>query len=111
MLLNKNLILFVSLSILFRVLLETSYVNIVSQNFAYAGYRLEFSKFNYVASWLIFFSCFFLVNHRTFKVSDYFFVLAFLSIIAPICVLFGYDSERNFFPLLVTTLTFFSSYV
>lgn len=105
--LNKNLILFVFLVLLFRVLLEISYVNVVSQIFAYEGYQLNFSYLNYVTSWVVFLSGFYLVRDRIYKVSDYFFITAFLAVIIPLSVLFGYDSERSFFPFFILLMAIF----
>ena len=107
---NKNLFYFVFLVLLFRVLLEVSYVNFVSPVFSYSGYKLNFSFLNYVISWSIFLMGFLFVRDRMSKVSDYFFVMALLSIVTPITIMYGYDQERELRPVLVTLSTVFFIY-
>ena len=45
---------------------------------------------------------FLIVKDRINKVSDYFFITAFLAVIIPLSVLYGYDYERSIFPLIIT---------
>lgn len=101
---NKNVVLFLFSSFFFKVLLEISYVNVISENFGYQGYYVNFNVFNYVLSWMIFMCGFFVVKDRIQKVSDYFFVTAFLGFLTPISVLYGYDSDRSFFPVFVSLM-------
>lgn len=81
--------------------MEVSYINVISQFFSYEGYHLNFNFLNYVISWMVFFSGFYLIRDRIYKVSDYFFITAFLAVITPLTVLVGYDSDRSFFPVIV----------
>ena len=95
---------FLILIILFRILLEVSYVEVVSQSFSYQGFNFNFNISNYIISWLLFFFGLFTVRDRLKKVSDYFFLTSLLGVIIPLSVLYAYDYERNIFPILVTEL-------
>jgi len=107
---NKNLFYFLFFALLFRVLLEVSYVNFVSPLYFYSGYKINFSFLNYAISWSIFLMGFLVIRDRMSKVSDYFFVMALLSIVAPITVMYGYDQGRELLPVLVTLITVFFIY-
>jgi hypothetical protein len=96
---NKSSILFFLLVFVFRVLLEISYINVINPVFSYAGFHVNFSYINYLISWIIFLSGFLFLASRILRVSDYFFIVIFLVVITPICILFGYDTERSLGPL------------
>jgi len=96
---NKSSMLFFLLVFVFRVLLEISYINVINPVFSYAGFHVNFSYINYLISWIIFLSGFLFLANRILRVSDYFFVIMFLVIITPMCILFGYDTERSLVPL------------
>lgn len=98
--LNRNKVSFIFFTILFRVLLEISYFMVVSEVYSYAGFLKNFNYFNYFSSWLIFFGCFYFLRDRMYKISDYFFVFTFLSLITPSLIIYGYDADRNFAPIL-----------
>ena len=98
--LNRNKASFILFTILFRVLLEISYFSVVSEVYAYAGFLKNFDYANYLLSWIIFFGCFYFVRDRMYKISDFFFVFTFLSLITPSLIIFGYDSARSFVPIL-----------
>ena len=102
---NKPSILFVLLVFVFRVLLEISYINVINPVFSYSGFHINFSYINYLTSWIIFLSGFLSSAGRIFRVSDYFFIVIFLVVITPMCILFGYDAERSFFPLGVSVFS------
>nr|HIL76351.1 hypothetical protein [Rhodospirillales bacterium] len=97
-------------TLVFRLLLDISYLNVISPRYEYAGFYVNFSVVNYCLSWLIYLFTFANVNDRMRKVSDYFFVTAFLSVIAPLTSLFGLDSTRPIFPVLVVMLSIFVIY-
>ena len=92
---DKNIYKFIFSIFLFRVLLEFSYVNVVSIVFAYEGYTLDFNRVNYIFSWVLYIIALSFVKDRMTKVSDFFFITALLSVVAPITVVYGYDSSRN----------------
>lgn len=105
--LNKHYFWFVTFSLLFKALLEISYVVVIFDFYSYAGFNLNFDTFNYILSWVIFLSCFFFVNDRFSTVSDIFFVSGFLLIITPLCVMYGYDADLDIVPVLASTGAFF----
>jgi hypothetical protein len=96
---NKSSIIFVLLVFVFRGLLEISYINVINPVFSYAGFYVNYSYNNYFISWIIFLSGFLFSASRILRVSDYFFIVTFLVIITPMCILYGYDTERSFVPL------------
>ena len=98
--LNRNKASFILFTILFRVLLEISYFSVVSEVYAYEGFLKNFDYANYLLSWIIFLGCFYFVRDRMYKISDFFFVFTFLSLITPSLIIFGYDSARSFVPIL-----------
>jgi hypothetical protein len=116
---DKNLYKFIFCISLFRLLLEFSYVNVMSVSFAYDGYTLDFNIINYIFSWILYFIALSFVKDRMTKVSDFFFITALLSVVLPITVVYAYDSSRNsaavltlifslFFVKFITTFKFIS---
>lgn len=91
--------------IFFRVILDFSYVTVISDLFEYAGFKYSFYNMNYIISWFIFILSLFVVKDRLLRVSDYFFLTALLGVIAPLSSLFGLDSDRAMYPLIVTFLS------
>lgn len=85
--------------VLFRVLLEVSYVNIISPYFGYFGFNTLHSIENYLLSWMVFMTALLITADRISRVSDCFFLMAVIGVITPICILFGYDADRSFAPL------------
>jgi len=108
--LSKLKISFILAAISFRILLDTSYLNIISPLYEYSGFLVNLSVARYCLSWLIYLCAFIFVTARLIKVSDYFFVTALLSIIAPLTSLVGLDSSRSIFPVLVVVLSIFIIY-
>jgi hypothetical protein len=94
-------LLFIATLILFRVALDASYVFFVSPVYEYSGFLYEPSLGSYVFSWFLFLFSISLVSYRLLKVSDYFFIMALLALIAPLTSLYGL-SDRDVFPVLVT---------
>jgi len=95
---------------IFRLLLDASYYLFVSQVFEYEGYGFNFIAATYFISWLIYLASFFMASGKFNKVSDYFFVIAVLSVIAPLTSLYGL-SGRSIFPLVVTLASLYFVFV
>lgn len=90
----------------FRLVLDVSYLLFVNQVFEYSGFILDFSGSVYGLSWMIYLSSLLILRARLLVVSDYFFITFVLFIIAPITSLYGltgWDVE----PVAVTVLSFF----
>lgn len=100
--LNVNRMVFFTSIILFRGLLDFSYINYVSELFSYDGFFYEFDGWQYVVSWMLFLISLTIVSDRILKVSHYFFATAMLSVIAPLTSLCGLDSERPLLPVVVS---------
>ena len=91
-------------AIIYRLLLEFSYIQIISPFYSYSGFKVNFDVFNYAMSWLIFIISQPLLKDKMLKVGDCFFTLAVLLVIIPMSVLYGYDSNRELLPLATTYL-------
>ncbi|ROZ80435.1 hypothetical protein EF096_17815 [Pseudomonas neustonica] len=105
--LSFNRLVFIVFLILFRFSLDISYVFVISKVFAYDGFIFGFSVQQYAFSWIVYTLSFLFVRDRLYKVSDYFFSTALLSVLAPLTSLFGLDATRPLVPVLVV---FFSIY-
>jgi hypothetical protein len=88
-------------AIVFRAMLDISYVFFVNPIYEYLGFFLELTWSSYFFSWILFFLAMVFTSHRLNKLSDFFFVLALLALIAPLTSLYGL-SGRNVFPVLIT---------
>ena len=92
---------FFSSLVLFRALLDLSYVIIISPIFSYAGFTYSPSPSNYALSWVLLLFSFSLIRQNLTKVSDYFFFLAIMSVFMPITTLYGFDSDRDVIVVLI----------
>lgn len=97
---------FILASILFRLLIELSYVNIISQRFIYDGFVLDFNYTQYLFSWILYFISFLSVNKTLGRLSDMFFLTAHLSVITPLLVLYGLDDSRDSLVATLFVVTF-----
>lgn len=99
--------LFYILLIVFRLVLDYSYVYFVNPVFFYEGFDLSFNWSNYTLSWFFYLTSFFLVRDSILKPSDYFFITAILAIFSPLTSYFGLN-DFSYFPVLLTLISFFS---
>lgn len=97
---------FYGLMILFRVVLDFSYVYFVNPIFEYRGFDLSFSELSYILSWAMYASVLPFVRQRVVLVSDYFFITFALFVIAPITSLYGL-TDWSLEPVVVTLFSFF----
>lgn len=102
-------IFFIFFLIIFRVVLDFSYVNFVVPIYTYEGYIYDFKKINYTASWLMYILSFFFVKDRLVQPSDYFFVTALLSVYAPLTSYYGL-SGLSVYPVAITLISFYLVY-
>jgi O-antigen polymerase len=96
--------------VVFRLLLDISYIFVISDVFYYEGYRLELKWNEYFLSWVVYVISLRFVPIDLSKVSDYFFVSAILSVIAPLTSMYGLDESRQFFPVFIVVLSVFFIY-
>ncbi len=82
---------------LYRVLIDFSYIYIISPNYKYAGLYLELNTFKLIESYILLFVFSLLLKHRVNKPSE-FFILFFFSIIAvPLLSIYSLqDKSREF---------------
>ena len=93
---------FVFSLIVFRAILDFSYINSVSTIFEYEGFVLNFNIYNYLFSWIVYIFCTILISDYLNKISDYFFITFVIFLVAPITSLSGLDSERTIDVLMLT---------
>ena len=80
-----------------RALLEFSYVNFISIDFAYAGFIIDFHYLNYVESWFLWITLVSLFPKRLDKPSDFLLVYFLFSFLTPLLIFYGLtNQEREF---------------
>ncbi len=99
---SRSLLFFIFSVLSLRGLLEISYVSVISPYFGYFGFKINFSYINYLLSWLFFLGGSFFLKANINRVSDFFFNAMTLAILLPLCILFGYDAERSFVPIITS---------
>lgn len=103
-------LIFMFLVLMFRALLDVSYVTVITQSFGSEGFVLDVHALNYVVSWAIYMLSLILLSDRVRSVSHYFFAAAVLSLVAPLTSLYGLDASRPVFPVLISVSALFCSY-
>ncbi len=111
LLISSNKLYFFISAIILRWLLELSFINVVAVYFEYNGYHVNFEIAQYVFSWGVYLLALIMVSDRINKVSDYFFVMAFFALVAPLTVLYGLDQSRPIFPVLTVVFSLIGVYV
>lgn len=97
----------VFIMLLYRVLIDLSYVYIISPNYAYAGLYLEINHLKLMESYLLLFVFSLILKHRINKPSDFFILFLFSLLAVPILSLFSLqDKSREFlYMVLLSFLT------
>ncbi|NVF13660.1 hypothetical protein [Vreelandella maris] len=101
----SNRMFFLSVCLIFRIVVDFSYVLFVYPLYEYSGFPLSFSFYSYSLSWLVYLFCLMLSPHLLNKVSDYFITSFLLTIIAPLSSLVGL-SNLDQFSLFITAFVF-----
>jgi len=84
--------------VLFKIVLEYSYIDFVHPYFAYMGLTLDFNIVKYVEGWFIFLILFILLYQHKDHVLYISILLAFMFLIVPTITLFAFKNEpSNFF--------------
>ena len=96
---------FILCALIFRGLLDVSYLVFVNPLFSYAGFTIDVTFSAYIFSWFLFLITCIYTPHLFMKVSDYFLCSFSLAILAPLSSLYGL-SDLDEFPLLVTFISF-----
>lgn len=109
--LDVNKISFLFFVLLFRVVLDFVYTFFVSDLFAYEGYGFELNPQNYLVSWVIYLLSMVMLSDRIERISHYFFATAVLSVIAPLTSMYGLDTARPLFPVLISIGALFWAYL
>ena len=88
-------------SVFFRTMLDISYMFFVSRVYGYKGFAYDPLAGSYLFSWFFFFWAMTFISPRLERISDFFFAMALLLVIAPLTSLYGL-SGRGAFPVLIT---------
>lgn len=103
-------VIFIILLVVFRGSLDLSYWLVLSPHFSSVGYVLEFELFQYLLSWSIYVLMFFTLRSRFYSIRDYFFITLVLGLWGPLTSIWGLDSNRPMYPLLVCFFGYYSIY-
>ena len=107
---NKRIYLVLSV-ILYKLILDFSYIKIISTRFESVGFQLNYSLNNYVVSWALLLYSLTFVKFKIKKVSDFFFITMLINLLVPLFVLYGLDNRYSIFPVIMTTLGFSLTYL
>ncbi|AHK17447.1 hypothetical protein [Thalassolituus oleivorans] len=91
--------------VVFKLILEASYVFILVESFTYVGYSLEFDFSRYISSWLLYSFFFVYLRANFIVVMDYLSITAVVGLICPLLVLYGLDYTRPFYPVFISILS------
>ena len=97
---------FLLLLIIFRIILDFSYINFVIPVYTYEGYKLDIQPINYLLSWCLYIPSFYIVRDKLVKPSDYFFMTALLSVYAPLTSYYAL-SGLGVYPVVASLISFY----
>jgi hypothetical protein len=98
--LNSNIKFWVC-CLVFRLLLEHSYVEFIVPLFEYEGFNLESSWISYSESWALYIFGIAVIGKKLLFPSDYLLGLAFFIFLAPLLVFYGYCDQKRYTVYLV----------
>jgi hypothetical protein len=102
---NGGTLSFYLILMIFRGLLDASYILIISPNFEYSGFYLNLNISQYILSWLVYMFSSYWVRQNLYQISDFFFMIAILLVVAPMTTLYGLDIAKSVFPLATTSVS------
>lgn len=101
---------FYFLSIIYRIVLDFSYITYISPNFSYDGFHYNFNYLNYILSWLLTIILIFATPRLLSNISDYFLCTFTFNIIIPILCMFGLNYDLSIYPVIVNLIIYFLLY-
>ncbi|MEQ9010062.1 hypothetical protein [Algiphilus sp.] len=87
---------YVAAAVMFRALLEWSYIAFVSEHFRYTGFLLEITPLKYAESWALYIVLAAWSPRQLLRVSDYLMTYLFAGLLAPLLVLYAYADKDRF---------------
>lgn len=84
-------------AILFRVLLDLTYITTVSHQYSYAGLYLNPNGFKYILSWFYYIFLFFIFPKKEKRLVDFFLHLEFIVIVAPMLSYYGLTDQSTIY--------------
>lgn len=93
--------------LLYRVLIDLSYIYIISPNYAYSGLLLEINQIKLIESYILLFIFSLILKHRINKPSEFFILFLFSLLVVPILSVYSLqDKSREFlYMVLLSFLT------
>lgn len=109
----KEVLYFFLLFCFFRASLDVSYVKFVSPIYtkSFLSLAFNFDFWRYLFSWVLYFISLFFLKYRLKAVSDYFFTLYCLTILAPILSIYGLNYEKSIKPILLSYLAYLLMFI
>lgn len=97
--------------ILYKIMLDISYITYVSEVFEYSGFFLDFNIYNYIFSNVILISILFLVPTQFEKISDWFLNLFYLIILIPLGSMYGLNQKLDILVFLINVFVYIIIYL
>ena len=93
----------IALFVLFKVLIDYTFVAAVSPLYAYAGFSTDINSFKLTLSYFVLVTLALLLPRRTRNSSDFALLILFVFIVIPILSLWGLQNESSSFALIVAS--------
>jgi hypothetical protein len=87
---------FLLIGILFKLVLEISYIFYVHPNFSYSGFNLDISPIKYIEGWFFYIFLLNIFPYKLNKPSDYFLVYTLFSYICPLLIFYSLSNAARF---------------
>ena len=97
----ENKYLFIFSGILFKFILEYTYIHFVNPVYAYAGFNLDINLIKYLEGWLIYFFFLSFTPHRIIKTSDFVINMLFFSFLSPLLVFYSLSNAVKIYLYLI----------
>ena len=108
---KKNTFSFLFSLVFLKLILAFSYSYIISDSFNYSGFNYEFYYGRYLVGWVLYLACFPLLNSILNKVSDYYYLMALMFVVAPLIILYESDLSRSLAPVIAMILSLYTTFI
>ena len=100
---NQNkFIVYFSISIIYKLLLDFSYTYYVSQYYQYMGFHFNMHGSQFLLGWVIYLVLIITSPKSINKISDFFISLLIFSLLTPLLSMYGLDSNLSIYPVFVS---------
>lgn len=102
---TSNKLYFILIIIIYKCVLDYSYIKFVHQVYLYGGFELEFERSKYFISWIVTLVLLKFIRHKMLIIADYASIFLYLLVLLPVCTMFGLDGNRPWEPLAMVTFS------